>query len=278
MKIHDILTEAGALPIYYFAYGMLTDPQLMGEAEFIGGAKLPNFNFEFCGYANVFPERGAVDGVLWSVSREFLSQLDQTEGYPYLYDRKAVPVICNGQRYEAFVYTMTPDSRDRMQGRVPTQSYLQRIVRGYDNANLPLTQLKHALDVIGPDQDPQDLDETVDPKHKELIQNFIRWVYKKKRIPGPLPHIKFQSHKESPKQHRTGFYNNKTNELWVYTGHRNFIDILRTLAHELTHRKQGEQGRIHKKSPPGSPLEREADSEAGKLMKLYVRLHPEIID
>ena len=65
--------------------------------------------------------------------------------------------------------------------------------------------------------------------------------------------------------------------MWVYTGHRNFVDILRTIAHELIHRKQNQQHRIKRKSPPGSKLEREADSEAGMLMKLYARKHPEII-
>ena len=33
---------------------MLTDPEIMQSAEFIGAAKLPNFSFEFCGYANVY--------------------------------------------------------------------------------------------------------------------------------------------------------------------------------------------------------------------------------
>lgn len=285
MILNDLLTEAGAAPIYYFAYGMLTDPEIMQAAEFVGAATLPNFNFEFRGYANVYPGRGSAQGVLWVVSREFLSNLDRTEGYPYLYDRKTVPVMANGQRYEAFVYTMTPESAERMEGRVPTQSYLRLLVNGYDHAGLPLTQIKQALDqLVERETQAWDGEDDVNESHKlgnkhlKTIENFIHWVYKKKRIPGPLPHIRFQSHKESPRQHRTGYYNKDTNELWVYTGHRNFIDILRTLAHELTHRKQGEQGRIHKKSPPGSPLEREADSEAGRLMKLYVRLHPEIID
>ena len=142
MRADNFLTEAGQPPIYYFAYGMLTDPEIMQSAEFIGAAKLPNFSFEFCGYANVYANQDSVVGVLWNVSREFLSDLDRTEGYPHMYDRKTVPVMSNGRRYEAFVYTMTPETRDRLWGAVPSQRYLQRLVNGYDHAGLPLTQIK----------------------------------------------------------------------------------------------------------------------------------------
>ena len=154
MRANEFLTEAGQPPIYYFAYGMLTDPEIMQLAEFIGAAKLPNFSFEFCGYANVFPNRDSVVGVLWNVSREFLADLDRTEGYPHMYDRKTVPVIANGQRYEAFVYTMTPETRNQLWGAVPSQRYLHRLVNGYDHAGLSLAQIKAALtDLENQEQD-----------------------------------------------------------------------------------------------------------------------------
>jgi hypothetical protein len=110
------------------------------------------------------------------------------------------------------------------------------------------------------------------------INHFIDWVYKKERITAPRPRIEFSSEKDSEDMHHTGWYNAKTNTMWVYTGNRNLIDILRTIAHELRHRKQGSQGRIHGHSPPGSRLERDADAEAGYLMKLYGKEYPEIIE
>ena len=115
-------------------------------------------------------------------------------------------------------------------------------------------------------------------EHEAQIKNFINWVYDKKNIQGPRPKIIFSNEKESPEMHHTGWYRKDSNTMWVYTGHRNLIDILRTVAHELTHRKQGEEGRIHGHSPPGSKLEREADAEAGYLMKLYGKEHPEIVE
>jgi predicted chitinase/gamma-glutamylcyclotransferase (GGCT)/AIG2-like uncharacterized protein YtfP len=155
MKFTDLLKEAGAAPIYYFAYGMLTDPEIMPGATLVGAAELKNFVFEMFVYANVLPAPGArVIGSLWEIDRELLSQLDQTEGYPSLYDRKSVPVFCKGRRYEAEIYTMTPSTREHMQGSEPSEHYIRRLERGYENAGIPLRQLDDALDVVY-----QDLDE-----------------------------------------------------------------------------------------------------------------------
>jgi hypothetical protein len=114
--------------------------------------------------------------------------------------------------------------------------------------------------------------------HEDRIAHFIEWVYQKENIRGPLPTITFSSEKETEDMHHTGWFNHQENTMYVYTGNRNLIDILRTVAHELKHVKQGTQGRIHGHSPPGSKLEREADAEAGYLMKLYGKEYPEIIE
>ena len=115
-------------------------------------------------------------------------------------------------------------------------------------------------------------------QHRERIEHFIKWVFKFEHIKGEPPDIVFADEKESQDMHHTGWYNHDTNEMYVYTGHRNLIDILRTIAHELRHYKQGTEGRIHGHSPPGSKLERDADAEAGYLMKLYGKEHPDIIE
>ena len=114
--------------------------------------------------------------------------------------------------------------------------------------------------------------------HEAEIKQFINWVYDKKNIGGVRPKIIFSNEKEGPDMHHTGWYRDSENLMWVYTGNRNLIDILRTVAHELVHRKQGIQGRIKGPSPPGSKLEREADAEAGYLMKLYGADNPEIVE
>ena len=133
-------------PIYYFAYGMLTDPRIMPGAEFLGSAILKNHSLEFKGYANVRPGTGQVIGTLWNIDRRLLSELDQAEGYPSLYDRKTVPVFHKGQRYEAMIYTMTPSTREQLAKKAPSKNYIARLVKGYNHANIPLTQISRALD------------------------------------------------------------------------------------------------------------------------------------
>lgn len=112
--------------------------------------------------------------------------------------------------------------------------------------------------------------------NEPIIQDFIRWVYKKLYIPGEPPVIKFSQEKESADQHRTGYYDLDDNFMWIYTGNRNLIDILRTVAHELVHHKQRTDGDTTDNIPVVD-LESQADSIAGLIMKIYVRHHPEII-
>ncbi|HET8688631.1 MAG TPA: gamma-glutamylcyclotransferase [Methanosarcina sp.] len=137
------LKEAGGLPVYYFAYGMLTDPKNMPGAVEVGTAELKNFKFELLKFANIVEDAGSkVTGALWEIHPDSLSALDKVEGVPYLYNRKQVPVFCDGQRYEAYVYTMTPDARDALGGTKPTKKYMASLYRGYKNFNLPTDQLE----------------------------------------------------------------------------------------------------------------------------------------
>jgi FMN phosphatase YigB (HAD superfamily) len=125
----------------------------------------------------------------------------------------------------------------------------------------------------------QQVTESTYTEHEDEIRNFIQWCVKKLNIEQALPKIRFQDPKEGPDQHRTGYYDDNTDTMWIYTGNRNLIDILRTVAHELTHRRQAEQNRVGPgMSYPGSPIEVEADAVAGVLMKLYAKKYPGIIE
>ena len=123
------------------------------------------------------------------------------------------------------------------------------------------------------------LTESTYADHEEQLRDFVAWCVKKLKIKQALPKIRFQDEKEGPDQHRTGYYDDDEDVMWIYTGNRNLIDIMRTVAHELAHRKQHEDNRVKgNQSYPGSPIEQEADAVAGYLMKLYGKIHPEIIE
>jgi len=156
MKINEILLE-DPNPVYYLAYGMLTDPEQMGEAVKVGPAILKNFEFELLQFANLYANPGAeVHGALWQVSRTFMGHLDRVEGYPSMYDRKQVPVYHDGQKIAAYAYFLTPYTRDYMQGTVPSKRYIQMLVNGYRHFGLPLEQIKTAWDAAIANMDPQE--------------------------------------------------------------------------------------------------------------------------
>jgi hypothetical protein len=59
------------------------------------------------------------------------------------------------------------------------------------------------------------------------------------------------------------------------------IDIMRSLAHELTHHKQHEEDRIKdakKDGADGSEIENEANAKAGYFIRVYCKKNPKIYD
>ena len=157
MRITEITEGRNAdKPVYYFSYGMLTDPQLMQGLTQVGVAELPNFTYKMYSWANVEPSPGKkVYGVLWAIDHNVIAQLDRAEGYPQLYDRRTYPVYVDGNKIPAEVYIMTPNTLEQVQGSSPTQQYVNRIVRGYKNAGVPLQQLQAALKISGVAKHPQ---------------------------------------------------------------------------------------------------------------------------
>lgn len=131
-----------AIPMtdHYFAYGMLTHPNFMGSAQFMGPAVLSGYRPEMLGYANIVSEPGhEFQGVLWGIDRRILRELDQIEGYPDMYSRRRVRV--NPTPYpgtvDAWVYMMTPDSRLALISQQPGRNYLRLVSDGYRHAGIP---------------------------------------------------------------------------------------------------------------------------------------------
>ena len=68
-------------------------------------------------------------------------------------------------------------------------------------------------------------------------------------------------------------------KIWLYVKDRSTADFLRTLAHELVHRKQAEDGRLKPgDGATGSDIEDEANAEAGVLLRKFGKDHEEIYD
>jgi hypothetical protein len=93
-----------------------------------------------------------------------------------------------------------------------------------------------------------------------------------------LPKITFSDDEQLAKNmHSLGAYNPQTDELLVVKGPRLTADILRTLAHELVHRKQAEMKPLTPEDgKTGSEVENEANAAAGVLLRQFGKYRPEI--
>jgi hypothetical protein len=114
------------------------------------------------------------------------------------------------------------------------------------------------------------------PEDVQKIKDFIKWSYKTLNMQKPYPKITISKNTEVAQAgHHTGVH--KGNNIWVYVGNRNLIDIFRTIFHELTHHRQMQLNMIKDgDSYPGSPIEMLADMAAGKYIKVYGKDHPEM--
>jgi hypothetical protein len=121
------------------------------------------------------------------------------------------------------------------------------------------------------------LTENANMSVKGEVDEFCDWVCKKLNISNkPKIELSLDTEEAQSNTH-TGGHQPGSGEIWVYAKNRNLVDILRTVAHELTHVKQHELGMIGPDdSYPGSPIELLADMVAGKMVKWYGKKHPKI--
>jgi hypothetical protein len=93
-----------------------------------------------------------------------------------------------------------------------------------------------------------------------------------------LPKIKFETHIHDDVQPTFGKYENGEHVLYVALMNRHPNDILRTLAHELTHYKQDTEHELEADSGrTGSPQENQANALAGIVMRHFNKLYPEYL-
>ena len=112
------------------------------------------------------------------------------------------------------------------------------------------------------------------------IGEFIKFAIKNlglQNTPGSLT-LSYDN-KQAQDKRTFGFFDPHDKKIWIYVKNRNMADILRTLAHELVHRKQEEDGRLDIKSgETGSPIEDEANATAGVLLRNFGKINNSIYE
>lgn len=104
----------------------------------------------------------------------------------------------------------------------------------------------------------------------DIIDDFIQFAKGELQI-NTLPEIDISDDTAKAKEMRTfGLYNPSAQTIWVYGKNRNLADILRTLAHEMVHHKQNENGELYDGAgAAGTDIENHANAMAAVFMRQY---------
>lgn len=115
-------------------------------------------------------------------------------------------------------------------------------------------------------------------KNKKQLKEFALFVIKELDI-QKAPTIAIQNGRKSLVTTANYDYTKENKIIKVNAHKRALVDVMRSLAHELTHHKQFEQGRL-KVQPPdiGGEIEDEANAKAGQFIKMYAKIDSSIYD
>ena len=109
-----------------------------------------------------------------------------------------------------------------------------------------------------------------DNKH-ETAKDFIQFCCDELGITGQFKCYLCHD-KEKNGVTTTAFYRDKDKLVCVYAKNRMLGDVMRSVAHELVHKKQYEDDRIeHPVQDIGGEIEDEANAIAGQLVKKYIK-------
>jgi Zn-dependent peptidase ImmA (M78 family) len=106
---------------------------------------------------------------------------------------------------------------------------------------------------------------------QNIVHNFLPFVKKELKI-NKLPKIHFVDDPKFAKR-IAAFGQLRDNRIVIDIKGRHTMDILRTLAHELTHYGQHSYG-VHGSGEVGSPTENEANRLAGTIVKKFGEKNP----
>jgi len=108
----------------------------------------------------------------------------------------------------------------------------------------------------------------------KFVKKFLPWVARELDI-KQLPEIKLL---DQPMNTSFGTYDSETHTLYLVTAGRHPVDVLRTLAHELTHHKQNQAGVLNSHSgATGTKEENQANANAGIVMRNFNTEYPEYL-
>ena len=126
----------------------------------------------------------------------------------------------------------------------------------------------------------EQVDESTDPDQlKKILNRFYSSCVSKLQLENP-PQLRLETTPEWSQENGSfGQYDSDSNTLILATSGRHVLDILRTMAHEMTHRQQDEREPLPiDAGETGSPWEDQANAMAGRIMRDWADEQPEMFD
>lgn len=162
-------------------------------------------------------------------------------------------------------------------------NFVRKVVEKMETYKLSDEQLLKSIESYKknkPKNDAADLlRENLSETKQQSIQHFVEFATKRLKL-KETPKISLVGGREFAEVKTSlGGFDPISKEIFVATEGRLTADILRTLAHEMVHRKQDELGLVRnaeKDGADGSPIENQAHAVAGILMREYGRINRQI--
>jgi hypothetical protein len=115
-------------------------------------------------------------------------------------------------------------------------------------------------------------------KQKDLLQEFIKFVKGDLDL-KVIPSVILQNGRKNLKTTANYDYTQPDKVIRVNVKNRMLVDVMRSIAHEMVHHKQFEQGRLEVKPPDiGGEIEDEANAKAGQYIKMFAQKEPTVYD
>jgi len=113
---------------------------------------------------------------------------------------------------------------------------------------------------------------------KDKLNTFVKFVKDQLNLKS-VPTISIKGNRDGLKTTANYDYTKENKIIKVYGKNRALVDIMRSVAHEMVHHKQFEDGRLEQRPPDiGGEIEDEANAKAGQYIKLYSKEDPTIYE
>jgi len=120
--------------------------------------------------------------------------------------------------------------------------------------------------------------EFLSDEKKKKLQEFVKFVKKELDLKS-VPTISIQNGRKGLKTTANYDYTKENKIIKVNAKNRAIVDVMRSIAHELVHHKQFEQGRLKVRPPDiGGEIEDEANAKAGQFIKMFSKIDETIYD